>query len=231
MAQKRTMNIDCPKCNSKIDFTYFHSCNIALDPVLKENIIDFKLNVAHCENCGQNIFFDDFFIYNDMNSGLFILKYPTSELDNWENIITNHENYMNQLPEKLKSSPKKIRMVFGPFSLKEKILLEQNQVDDEMVEIYKIGLFGQIGKEYFNKSYRLFYYSSEKTYLQFVLVDMKKSKEVNLVKVPTEVFDEFSTVSFPEMKKKELVKHLLESPFVSMEKIYFAKELIKENLN
>lgn len=195
MSQKKPINLACPSCGARTKLDYYQSANVIKDPHLKDLIINFKINIVTCESCDQNVFIDDFFVYNDPESGLFVTKFPLSDLDKWKSIQA------------------------------------KDDFDDGIVEIYKIGLFGQLGKEFFNKSHRLFYHNLEGDYLQFVLVNIEESKEVNLVKVPKEVFTEFSQISFPRIKEKELVSHILESPFVSMEKVYFAKEMMKEFLN
>lgn len=231
MAQKKSIEFQCPKCKSIVQDTYIQSVNADIDPQLIDRILDLRLNIASCSACDQKLFIDDFFVYNDPKKRLIVIKYPLSDLDSWEKILKNNQEQWAGLPAKLKVAEIQPKVVFGPFSLKEKILLAKDGLDEGPVEIYKIGLMGQMGEKFFNKKHRLLYFNTEQDYLHFVLVDVQESKEVNLVKVPVETFEAFCNKNFEELIEKELVRHILEPPFVSMEKLFFSSGLVNDFLH
>lgn len=227
MTVRKDMEMMCPGCQSRVSLEYYQSVTLSENPELLDPILDFKLNTTQCPNCSQKVFVDDFFILNDAANKLFVLKYPLADLDKWEHVLKQSDVYWDNLPEELRNTQVNLRLVFGPFALKEKVLLARDDLNDSVVEIYKIGLFGQFGEEFFNKKHRLYYYEQDDDYLQFVLVNLELSTEISMVKVPIETFSGFEKNDFPDISKKELTRHLLKKPFVSMEKMYFSK--ITEN--
>ena len=148
MTQTKAIEFECPQCKKTVRDSYIQSVRADRDPQFIDRILDLRLNIASCSSCGQKLFIDDFFIYNDPEKQLIIMKYSLSELDKWKDIIQNNREHWEQLPENIKTSGVLPKVVFGPFSLKEKILLSKDGLDEEPIEVYKIGLMGQMGEKY-----------------------------------------------------------------------------------
>jgi hypothetical protein len=231
MTQQKHINIVCPACSNGFEMEYVQSTNVATDPQHKQDIIDLAMNIAICPKCTQKILVDEFFVYNDPKNRLLIVKHPMADLDQWQQILTDTEAYWKKLPEALRNVKVTKRLVFGPLALKEKILLARDGYEDAPVELYKVGLLGQMGAEIFNRAHRLYYFAKQDDHLVFVLVNIDKSQEKNIVKVPVEKFTAFVEQTLPEIRLSNLAKALLSPPFVSMEQLFFSPELIKEQMN
>ncbi|NWF92143.1 MAG: hypothetical protein HXY46_04465 [Syntrophaceae bacterium] len=53
---RRSMELECPKCNTKQNVLLYDSINVSLDPNLKERLFKGEINVSQCEKCDQKIF-------------------------------------------------------------------------------------------------------------------------------------------------------------------------------
>jgi hypothetical protein len=218
-------------CKADLHMDYLQSIHADENPELRDSILELDFNMAFCPSCQKKIFIDDFVLYTDDSSKLFIQKYAAADLENWESILEQSEEQWAMIPDDLKKLNLTRRIVFGPFALKEKILLAEEGLDDTSVEIYKIGLFGQFGEEFFNRRYRLFFYQKSGDDYLFVMVDTHESTEKNMVRVPVKTFQQFVDQSLPDVLKKPLIEHIIKPPFVSMEKMYFASTLIQQALH
>ena len=227
MASTKRSRMKCPKCGHAMEIKYIQSVNTAQDPELVGQVLDFSINNINCESCGSQVFIDDYFLFNDMERHYLVAKYPQSELARWKDVVAADRKMFSSVPEELQVDFEN-RLVFGPFALKEKILLKQNGIDDKVMEMYKVGLFGEIGETYFNGRYRIYYLNSDQEgYHVMVLVDVEQKEEKNLIKVPVETFDKFREETYPTLLGKELVDLIVEPPFVSMEKMFFAPDYMK----
>ena len=230
MSVQQIITVTCPACKGTFTSDYIQSANVTQDPDLLERILDLRLNLATCDHCNQKIYVDDFVLYNDINRRLFIFKYSLSDLEKWESILEERNSEWDLVPSELKQGPIEKRVVFGPFALKEKILLDRDGLDDKVIEIYKIGLLGELGAEFFNRTHRLYYFDTdEEDNLLFALVNIEQSTEVKLIKVPTETLDRFKGDYYQSIENKKLIQVVLEPPFISMEKVFFSGHLFEED--
>jgi CpXC protein len=226
MTTRKMIEMDCPQCENLVALDFVQAANVTREPELLAQILDLSLNVAECEKCGQKILVDDFMLYHDMDRRFMVAKYPQSDLADYKAVLEGHNAQWDQVPKDF-PKPETFRLVFGPFALKEKALLSRDGIDDGPLEVYKIGLLGETGTETFAGHHRIYYFDTdEQGNLRFALVDLRDQKEIKLVKVPREAYDHFLTNAFPKALDKAIIQTILTPPFVSMEKMFFAKEML-----
>ena len=65
MSSKEIVDVVCPKCGNKDKMEVWSSINIWQNPELKSALLEGKINLFHCENCGFDSHAPVDFLYND----------------------------------------------------------------------------------------------------------------------------------------------------------------------
>lgn len=82
-----TTEIECPKCNSKVNITLFSSLNVSIDTESKEDLLRGDINLFKCTGCDHKAYVSIPFIYHDMASQFCVQYFPFE--------YTNEENFFN----------------------------------------------------------------------------------------------------------------------------------------
>lgn len=66
-------------CGEEIDFEYYASVNVDVDPNLKQKVLNREINLFKCDKCGfqQELAFR--FLYHDMKNKIMVLVLPEDE--------------------------------------------------------------------------------------------------------------------------------------------------------
>jgi hypothetical protein len=70
-------------CGNNISFKFYRSVNIALDPELKNQILDRSINYLKCGKCGYEEELATEFLYHDMKNHVMIWVIPEGEKESW----------------------------------------------------------------------------------------------------------------------------------------------------
>ena len=62
--------LECPVCNARFTARIWSSVNVSLDPHLKEEVMEGRLNQEKCSHCGYSGHSPDPFLYHDMDKKL-----------------------------------------------------------------------------------------------------------------------------------------------------------------
>jgi hypothetical protein len=76
LSKNRTIEIKCRSCETKSFFECWDTINATLDPELKKQLFDGKINIYQCTNCGAKTFIDVPILYNDMGNHFMVQFYP-----------------------------------------------------------------------------------------------------------------------------------------------------------
>lgn len=68
----------CPQCGTTHEMTLWSSVNVTVDPHLKEEVMQQRINVFTCANCGHRSFANTSLLYHDMNER-YCIQYVTKE--------------------------------------------------------------------------------------------------------------------------------------------------------
>lgn len=66
MSIKRPREITCQQCGKRQTVTVWETVNVMLDPEMKDEVIEQRVNVFACTGCGEELTVDISFLYNDM---------------------------------------------------------------------------------------------------------------------------------------------------------------------
>lgn len=151
MTVKHSQSIKCLKCKKASDFEFYESINTALDPKLKQRVKNFDIFKFVCPHCGSEQFVNYSFLYHQMEDQIMIFYCQDEEEVNKvrslyaEDFATVTDE--NGVERPIDTSGYRRRIVIGADELVEKIRIFDAGLDDRLMEIYKVMLFGQMQAE------------------------------------------------------------------------------------
>jgi len=118
--------IPCPECKHAQPFTVWSSVNIQLNPELKEKILDRTINKFVCEKCQHSASVAHPMLYHDMERKLMVwLVYEGAIPQGGPSAMGSLESY-------------RFRRVRSFEALMEKIMIEDEKLDDRVIEVMKL---------------------------------------------------------------------------------------------
>jgi len=139
--------LDCGSCGHAMDVSWAASVNADRRPDLRDNILAGTFQATQCELCDQPVRFPPHLTYVDVGRQEWILVEDPSELDRWPDHEKHaqavfDENFGPRAPEVVRdlAAGLRIRLVFGWPALREKLVLTELGLDDEVVELTKLAV-------------------------------------------------------------------------------------------
>lgn len=136
MALKRNVEVTCPNCFIKSNIKLLNSINVTIDERIKEKVLDNDFFKFKCPICGHVSTFEYDCLYHDMNKREMIY------------LITNYSRDNDELAKELEAlsdeilpqfgNDYKLRIVTSNYDLIEKIKILDCNLDDRVMEIYKL---------------------------------------------------------------------------------------------
>lgn len=139
MSKMEVTKLNCPKCDTKNSNKTWKYINVSLNPEFKEKVLNQSLFKFKCSNCGYEALLDYSLNYQDDDKKLCIY-YVTNqqELDEVEDLLNDEEGMISDTKDY------KNRIVCSQEDLIEKIVLEEEQLDDRIVEIIKVFFYKNV---------------------------------------------------------------------------------------
>lgn len=144
MSNKQELIAKCPICQTKNSFTMWNSVNVTLDPELKSDILDLSIFKCTCSNCGFTEIIDYNCMYHDMENKIVVF------------FVNKNDPYVSKYEKLLENFRKDgylVRIVNSIFDLKEKLIIFDANLDDRIVEIYKMIIFRQFCEDYLDEEF------------------------------------------------------------------------------
>lgn len=92
MSNKNKYEVVCPHCSEKQNVIVWLSLNATIDPKAKEGLINNRINLFNCENCGDEIRILTELLYQDMQKQ-FCIQYVPMEIILQENQTFRFNKY------------------------------------------------------------------------------------------------------------------------------------------
>ena len=133
MSRHHIEKVTCPSCHHEGDFELWDSINTALDPEMKEKVLNQSIFLYTCPNCGETFRLNYPTLYHQMEDLVMIYLVPESEVEKTyemfygENALADYrtEKYLN-------------RIVTSANQLIEKIKIFDAGKDDRIIELVKL---------------------------------------------------------------------------------------------
>ncbi len=82
MSIHRPLELTCNLCRARQTVTVWETVNVMLDPEMKDVVLEQRVNMFACEGCGEPLFVDINFLYNDMEKRFCVRYVSKSEMGN-----------------------------------------------------------------------------------------------------------------------------------------------------
>lgn len=142
----QTEHITCPKCGKKQEVKIYPSINANYDTEAKEKLMHNQLFSFTCEECGETTPLLFNCLYHDMENGLMVWLMPEAgdkELQEMNETVTQ----MQAFGMTATGLDYRYRIVRTVNELKEKLLIEQENLDDRIIELVKVVYLVQIAEQ------------------------------------------------------------------------------------
>jgi hypothetical protein len=118
MTKKTMVGIDCPKCGQETETEVWSSLNVQINPEDKQKLLEGKINLFHCDNCGLETIIPATLLYHDMDIGFIVYYLPFDSVEQHFDKFTKNAEMIPpfELPENLGSESayfSRIHYVFG----------------------------------------------------------------------------------------------------------------------
>ncbi len=130
MSMKEETTVTCPKCGKKGPFTIWPSLNTVLNPDKKAEVLDGSLFVYECPDCGCKAPVEYGFLYHQMDDKIMI--HVDQTMSSFE------DRGVEDLMGMLSGNDYLIRVVPDTNSLREKIHIFDDGLDDRVIELVKV---------------------------------------------------------------------------------------------
>ncbi len=145
ITDKVQKKITCPNCGKQADFDMWLSVNTQTHPELKQAVRDRSAFVFTCPGCGSQTPVDYGFLYQDPEEGVMI-QYVTddAQAEKLHEMLTDPDSkrLLN-----IRNAGYLIRIVRSANELADKLAIFDAQLDDRIVEVYKLSVLATIRKE------------------------------------------------------------------------------------
>lgn len=137
MTRKENIDVTCPHCGSPGKHEHYGTANVTLNPELKQRVLDGSLFTFTCDNCGQSTFVQGSCLYHDIDNRLLVHFSPgASDASGLKGILDSLSG--SGLRLSFQDDGYEVRDVPDLASLKEKISIADDGLDDRLVEIIKV---------------------------------------------------------------------------------------------
>ena len=106
MSKRKTFNIKCPSCGTQQDVELYEAVNVAVEPELKQALLENRLNRVGCTDCDASFRVDMPLLYSDPKHNVLIHWIPETETLTREQIIedftgpvTDQEQHADDCPD------------------------------------------------------------------------------------------------------------------------------------
>ena len=133
MSRHHIEKVTCPSCHHEGDFELWDSINTALDPEMKERVLNQSIFLYTCPNCGETFRLNYPTLYHQMEDLIMIYLVPESEVEKTYEMFYGENALADFRTEKYLN-----RIVTSANQLVEKIKIFDAGKDDRIIELVKL---------------------------------------------------------------------------------------------
>ena len=133
MSRHHIEKVTCPSCHHEGDFELWDSINTALDPEMKEKVLNQSIFLYTCPSCGETFRLNYSTLYHQMEDLVMIYLVPESEVKKTYEIFYEKNALADYRTEKYL-----YRIVTSANQLVEKIQIFDAGKDDRVMELVKL---------------------------------------------------------------------------------------------
>jgi len=147
MANRKPVNVSCPKCSKESTFSLWQNINSMEDPMLKQQIIDGSLFDFKCPYCEYSVALHYDILFNMPEHG--VMLHMITDPENAAKVPATIEEHESMLPTEAQKNAKLYihRVVPDLITLREKTLIFEEKLDDRVLELMKVIYAAQLKEQ------------------------------------------------------------------------------------
>lgn len=143
MSINSKQSVKCPKCGQLHEICVWNSITVSDSPDLKKDLLSGKINLLHCDICGQTALLPDPLLYHDEEKKLLISFTPCNEEKIKEKLLCDLKENSKKSGELELYEDYNLRFITDYNRLLETILVFENGLHDKVTELIKLLILSQ----------------------------------------------------------------------------------------
>jgi len=192
-----SMTVTCPTCDSSFTVDAVGSVNADRRPDLRDEILDNSFQTVTCDTCGDSFRLEPDFNYLDMGRGQWIAGKPVGRRADYEQAeAETQQDFDRSYGPSTGPGAQEIgkalqaRLTFGWPAVREKILINESGLDDELVELLKIELLRRLPEITLTSETEMRLVGAGDDTLEIVWINPMTEEVTQSVNVRRELYDE-----------------------------------------
>jgi hypothetical protein len=126
-------------CGQTLTVLLADSINVKRSPEARERILRGELHRASCPACKRQMTVEKPFYYTDLTRNAFFKVFPRGERHTWKKASNDLDAASNLVPGTIAATTgRTLRVLFGMDELREKLIAQDANIDDRIVELLKV---------------------------------------------------------------------------------------------
>jgi hypothetical protein len=199
MSRFSVVTVPCPSCGSPVEFNAVFSLNADRRPDLRDAVLDGSFQRQPCPQCHEEFRLDPEFTYVDVGRGQWISVHPAARLNEWKELeartqATFSRGYGESAPPAAGEigAGLKARLVFGWAALCEKLIAQENGLDDVILELAKAALIRGLDNPPVGKGTALRLAGVDGESLAVAYLNTADEGATEILRVPRSLYDEIA---------------------------------------
>ena len=192
MSQTNTYSIRCPKCNGQQDELLYDSLDVGAEPDLRRQLLENRLNMVTCNQCGHSFRIDKNLLYHDSREGWMVYLSP-SPIESMAETEAEFRNVLDDLASVLPSGKTlpPVDLVLSHIELVERVFVREGGFNPKVIEYVKYLIYTQNLDQFLPEEKALLLNGQEcnEENLCFVLQDVNTRKLESLMHYKREAYD------------------------------------------
>jgi len=193
----RSTKVACPACETPVDFDIVQSVNAGRKAAFRDAIIDGSFQQKDCPKCGNRFRLDPEMTYTDLKRKQWIAAYPVAKLVDWKKLEkdargTFDKAFGKSAPASAQALDEGIkpRVTFGWAALREKLIAEENGLDDTTLELLKVSLMRGLDEAPTDSELELRLVLVENGELALSWLRIVNERTIRSMRMPRSVYDD-----------------------------------------
>lgn len=199
MSVFKTVNVPCPACHRLVEFNAVYSVNADRRPDLRDAIMKNSFQRKACPSCQETFRLDPELHYFDAGRGQWIAVFPAGRLGDWAELEQRAKDVFDQsfgpnagaMAQSI-GAELRARVTFGWAGLREKLLAEEEELDDAVLELLKMTILRSLPNSPLKNSTELRFLGLEKGKLVLAWIRSGSEQPVEVLHLPRQFYDDIA---------------------------------------
>lgn len=186
MSLNTGQSVKCPKCGQLSKTTVWSSITVKDSPDLKRDLLEGRINIFRCPNCGERGLMPQPLLYNDEDGRLLIAFSPAEDDLTKRRLFEKLQDASRESGELERYEGYNLRFVSDYNSMLEKLLIFDSGLNDKAIEVLKLLILWDEPEK--SEQRRCRFGKAESGEMEFMVQDLKE-EQIYTSRVPQSSYD------------------------------------------